>query len=65
MREYATLKTGPFVSVGVASYAYFPVVGFLSEDGQRTIQRLLDSPAINGKPEISMATSYQATACRS
>lgn len=58
MREYATAKTGLFVSVGVASYAYFPVVEFLSEDGQRTIQRLLNNPAINGKPEISMAASY-------
>ena len=42
MREYMTAKTGPFASVGVTSYAYLPVVEFLSDDGRGTLQKLLD-----------------------
>lgn len=42
MREYATTQTGPFASVGIASYAYLPVVEFLSEEGRRTFQTLFN-----------------------
>lgn len=58
MREWVATKTGPFVSVGVASYAYLPVLEFLSDDGQKTLQRLLDSHAVNGEPEHPVAALY-------
>lgn len=52
MGEYATTKTGPFVSVGVAFYAYLRVVEFCSEDGQRTLQILLDSLLSTGSQKV-------------
>ncbi|MCJ1264745.1 hypothetical protein MMC22_004620 [Lobaria immixta] len=58
MREYTETKTGLFVSIGVASYAYLPVLEFVSEDGKKSLQRLLDSHAVHEKPENPIAAPY-------
>lgn len=41
MAEYVHSKTGLLTSVGLASYAYLPVVDLLSEDGQSMLRKLL------------------------
>ena len=45
MAEYLHNKTGPLTSIGLASYAYLPVIEFLSKDGQSMLSKLLDSCA--------------------
>ncbi|CAG8974183.1 hypothetical protein HYALB_00007346 [Hymenoscyphus albidus] len=42
MQEYATSQSGPLASVGLNSYAYSPVMDFVSESGQKQLQELLD-----------------------
>ena len=46
MGEYLQNKTGPLTSLGLASYAYLPVVEFLSEHGQSVLEKLLDTYAV-------------------
>ncbi|CAG8956583.1 hypothetical protein HYFRA_00003972 [Hymenoscyphus fraxineus] len=45
MQEYATSQSGPLSSVGLNSYAYLPVMDFVSESGQEQLQELLDQYA--------------------
>ncbi|KAI1775443.1 GMC oxidoreductase [Hypoxylon cercidicola] len=47
-QEYATSKTGPLSYVGVTSYAYLPIVDYLTPDGQVRLKDLLDK---NRPPE--------------
>ncbi|MCJ1266489.1 hypothetical protein MMC22_006374 [Lobaria immixta] len=58
MKEYVTTKTGPLLSIGVASYAYLPVLEFLFEDGQKTLQGLFDSHADHEKAENPVVALY-------
>ena len=58
--EYKAQKTGLFTSVGVTSYAYLPVVDFISLEGQASLKKLLDSyidkgnkPAAKGNFEVA------------
>ena len=42
MGEYLTSKTGPFLSLGVSSYAYLPVMEVVPGDEQQMLNELLD-----------------------
>ncbi|OTA66586.1 GMC oxidoreductase [Hypoxylon sp. EC38] len=42
MREYAAHKTGPLSHVGVTTYAYLPIVEYLTAEGQKKLRKLLD-----------------------
>ena len=44
--------------MGVASYAYLTVLEFLSEDGQKTLQGLLDSHADHERAENPVVSPY-------
>jgi len=56
MGEYMTNRSGPFASVGVVSYAYIPVVAFLSEDEQSKFKSLLNA----NTPEKDSAPATKA-----
>ena len=51
MQAYQSDRSGPFCRGGVGSYAYMPVVDFLSHDGKAELKQLLDShlPETEGK----------------
>lgn len=60
MTEYNSSRSGLFTSVGVTSYAYLPVIEFISEEGQAKLKKLLDSyiltedkPAIKGNFKVA------------
>lgn len=43
MGEYMTKRSGPLASCGIASYAYMPMMAFLSEDEQSKVKSLFDT----------------------
>ena len=43
MIAYQTAKKGPLCSGGIDSYAFMPLIKFTSEEGQVTVQKLLDT----------------------
>lgn len=58
MGEYLSTKMGPFASLGVSSYAYLPVIDFISEDGQKTLQELLGKYGGNYPPRHPSSGLY-------
>ena len=58
MGEYMATKTWPLTSVGVASYEYLPLTEFLGPDGQRELQKLLDSYTRSPSTPYSSASIY-------
>ncbi|KAI1496433.1 putative GMC oxidoreductase [Biscogniauxia marginata] len=40
-QEYAANRTGPLTSMGVYTFAYLPVIDYLSEEGRTTLEKLL------------------------
>ena len=62
MGEYLTSKTGPLTSVGVESYAYLPVMEYLTENGQTELNSLLDkyTPTENDLQNPATASYYNA-----
>ena len=40
-REYVANKSGPFISMGVNTFAYLPVMEYLSEEGRERLESLL------------------------
>lgn len=53
LQEYMTSRTGPLVSGSLESFAFLPVVEFLTSDGQDILKQLLDKYLPNTANESS------------
>ena len=58
MQQYMTIKTGPLVSIGLASYAYLPVFELLPKEDRLALQALLDKYSPAADPPTPSAELY-------
>ncbi len=58
MNEYSSLKSGPLTSVGVGSYAYLPLMEFLSPNGATSLKELLRQSCENTAGSTKLETLY-------
>lgn len=52
MQLYTEHKVGPFCVGGIGSHAFMPMVHFLTEDGKKELQLLLEKHSPNAKEEL-------------
>ena len=60
--EYLASRTGPFVSLGVSSYAYLPITEFVPGDEQQTLDELLEANTGDYSPSAPPRGLYHETA---
>lgn len=52
MQLYTEHKVGPFCAGGIGSHAFMPMVDFLTDDGKKELQLLLEKRSPNAKEEV-------------